>query len=76
MDLLVYIVANRENSLMPNVVSSTNACGRTQRYPDETNGPALSEIFAKSAMDDGKILFGLFGADTTRQGIALANLAS
>ena len=73
MDLLVYIVANRKNTLMPTVPATPEAAGRTQPFP---NG-VLSEVFASRAMDDGK-LFGLIGglfANHPRQGIALANLA-
>lgn len=73
MGLLVYIVADRENTLMPMVPASTDAAGRTYNF----SNTILSEIFAANAMNDGKLL-GLFGgalADRARQGTALANLA-
>lgn len=73
LDLLVYIVASRDSTVMPGVVASPDAAGRTYSFPDGV----ISEIFANRAMNDGKLL-GMIGgpfANRTRQGIALANLA-
>ncbi len=71
MDLLVYVIANHANRLIRNRFVRDTAGGATTDFSDGV----YCEVYADRAMDEGKILFGLFGANHHEQGIALANLA-
>jgi hypothetical protein len=70
MDLLVYVIANHANRLIRDRFVQDTAGGATTHYSDG----AYCEVYAKRAMDEGEILFGLF-ANNQVQGAALANLA-
>lgn len=70
MDLLIYVIANHANRLIRDKFVQEVAGGATTYYSDG----AYCEVYAKRAMEEGEILFGLFSNNQV-QGAALANLA-